>query len=140
MDTNKQCGMCGEVKPILDFHKSKTKRLGAWIYCKSCENKRARERRAKDKDTYRSIRLKNRHGITLNDYNEILRDQNNCCLICGSENTRYKGEMRVLVVDHCHDTGKIRGLLCNLCNLGLGYFKDRVDLLSRAITYLEVNT
>lgn len=75
------------------------------------------------------------YGITLEDYNEKLIEQNNKCKICNQENTfdRYG----VLAVDHDHSTGKIRGLLCYKCNVGLGNFNDNKQLLEKAINYLK---
>ena len=60
--------------------------------------------------------------------------QRGCCAICGT----HQSEMKIrLSVDHDHTTGKIRSLLCKSCNIGLGEFKDRVELLKKAISYLE---
>ena len=60
-------------------------------------------------------------------------NQNNKCLICGNEQ-----DGKDLAIDHCHTTNKVRGLLCNSCNLGLGCFKDNLDILASAIKYLEM--
>lgn len=76
-------------------------------------------------------RLK-KYGITEVDYQTLLAKQNGGCAICGSS-----GERRRLDVDHCHITDKIRGLLCNNCNRGLGHLKDDPALLRLAATYLE---
>lgn len=79
----------------------------------------------------RSCRLKSKYGITLDDYEDMAAEQKGCCKICGE----YMGE--ALRVDHCHTTGKVRGLLCNGCNVGLGNFKDSPEALLSAITYLR---
>lgn len=72
-------------------------------------------------------------GITLNDYNNLLNKQNGKCAICNGEpNSKNK----TLGVDHCHNTGRVRGLLCDKCNRGLGLFLDNIDLLGKAIKYL----
>lgn len=77
----------------------------------------------------REYRLTFKYGITTDEYNEKHKNQNGQCAIC---------EDRVkLVVDHCHKTEEIRGLLCNPCNQAIGLFKDRVELLSKAIDYLK---
>ena len=79
-----------------------------------------------------------KYGISLEEYEKLLKEQNNSCKICqvsveGLQNKRYK----CLVVDHCHATGKIRGLLCNTCNRGIGLLKENVEILQNAIMYLE---
>ena len=78
------------------------------------------------------FRLKE-HGITLEDYERMRTAQRGLCAIC-SEPCCHGGE---LSIDHCHETGAVRGLLCRHCNVGLGYFRDRPDLLGAAINYLE---
>jgi len=64
--------------------------------------------------------------------------QNGVCAICsGGETVKTRGTLRRLAVDHDHETGKVRGLLCNRCNNGLGNFRDDPDLLREAIAYLQ---
>lgn len=85
--------------------------------------------------------LKRRYGITLETYNEIIKKQNGRCSICGDppgDRRARNGTLneRVFDVDHCHKTAKVRGLLCNNCNQGLGQFKDSPRILSNALNYL----
>jgi hypothetical protein len=75
-----------------------------------------------------------RYGITAEQFNEMLARQNGVCAICGQDNTRFG---KRLAIDHDHDTGDVRGLLCNSCNGALGLFKDDVDTLKKAIEYLQ---
>ncbi len=75
-----------------------------------------------------------KRGITLDNYNKKLREQNCCCAICGRDESMLR---RRLAIDHCHDSGQVRGLLCDECNAGIGFFKDSVELLQKAIEYLE---
>lgn len=91
--------------------------------------------------------LKRNYKISLDEYNQMLLDQDLVCAICKKEEVSVdskKGKIRDLAVDHCHTTGKVRGLLCWKCNTSLGKFKDSVENLQRAIDYLnksrEVNT
>jgi hypothetical protein len=79
------------------------------------------------------------HGITLNDYNKMLKEQNNGCAICGNPETDKEVNKKVksLSVDHDHKTGKVRGLLCSKCNKGIGLFQDNIKLLQSAINYLK---
>jgi hypothetical protein len=77
--------------------------------------------------------LKANYGLTVDEYNEKLKEQNHKCAICGLDEIDNK---KKLAVDHCHVTGKVRELLCINCNLGLGYFKDNINSLSTALSYL----
>jgi hypothetical protein len=83
--------------------------------------------------------LKKSFNMTLEDYNQMLLKQNNKCAICNNfekSKTKY-GVIRKLAVDHCHQTGKIRDLLCSQCNRALGGFRDSTEILQNAIDYLK---
>lgn len=81
----------------------------------------------------RDLKLRERFGISVDDYDEMLLKQHGVCAICGG----YCASGRRLAVDHCHETGRVRGLLCARCNIGLGFFdKDGGDLLLSAVEYL----
>ena len=73
-----------------------------------------------------------KYKITESDYYAILETQNSVCAICNQE-------MMVVNIDHCHSTGKVRGLLCTSCNTGIGKLKDNVKILQSAIEYLTIN-
>lgn len=79
--------------------------------------------------------LRNTYGITLDEYNALLTVQNNKCAGCGTDSE--KAQRNKLYVDHCHSTGKIRGLLCQQCNTALGMVKDNINTLSSLISYLK---
>lgn len=87
----------------------------------------------------RNLRFKRRYGITLDTYNTMLEEQKGVCKICGNPPTgiHSSGAPHRLHVDHDHKTGKVRALLCQHCNRGLGYFKDNSDLLIKASEYLD---
>ena len=96
-------------------------------------------RKKETKSTKKAKHLKRHYNISLDQYNEILKDQNGVCAIC------YKGESRMLygkptdlAVDHCHRTGKVRGLLCYSCNIGIGKLREDVTILSSALRYLGI--
>ena len=80
----------------------------------------------------RGSRLKREYGISLQEYDRLCELQNNVCAIC----LKRKGE-EMLIVDHNHKTGKVRGLLCSDCNKGLGFFRDNSELLEKARVYLR---
>ena len=81
----------------------------------------------------RDRHLYHMYRITLDDYNMIYDKQNGRCAICNKHNFECN---KILSLDHCHNTGKIRGLLCSHCNHGLGQFKDDTELLIQAMKYL----
>jgi hypothetical protein len=92
----------------------------------------SRRRANRDRD------LKLNYGLTLEQYEGMAASQGGLCGICGEAPPRT-GPARLwpLVVDHCHATGRVRGLLCARCNIGIGYFRDRPELLTAATGYLE---
>jgi hypothetical protein len=84
----------------------------------------------------RRYTLKHQHGLSVEEYKQLVDAQLNHCAICG---WKWKEGHKNLALDHSHLTGKIRGLLCNKCNTGLGLFNDDPRLLRNAIQYLEDN-
>lgn len=86
------------------------------------------------KTASRTYQLKTKYGITPNEYNSLLENQNHVCAIC-----KTNGNGKRLAVDHDHKTGRVRGLLCNRCNISLGAFNDDKELLLKSILYLEKN-
>jgi hypothetical protein len=145
----KTCIKCGELKLLESFPKRKDYKDGRLNTCKSCESLR-KKKYEYTTDQWKEYRLKKKFGLTLSDYNSILKTQNYCCAICqthiddyvsqcdGSESVfAQRKSKQNFSVDHCHETGKIRGLLCYNCNLLLGNAKDRIHLLSSAIDYLK---
>lgn len=82
--------------------------------------------------------LRKKYGVSLEWYREQLSRQNNVCAICRMPETSViRGKVIAMPVDHCHSTGRARGLLCTKCNRGLGLFGDSVDNLKSAIKYLS---
>lgn len=143
MKDTKKCRICKEVKPISRY--TLRKETGNYrTECKDCQNARRRELKsykkwsAKNKNHLRkyerNYRLEKKYGINSKIYEKMLEDQGNCCAICGSDKPHGKGMFHV---DHCHNTGKVRGLLCHFCNTGLGKFKDDKIILKKAIEYLD---
>ena len=82
--------------------------------------------------TNRKGKLKQRYGLELKDYEAMFRGQGGACAICG--------HIKKLHIDHCHNTGKVRGLLCQGCNHGLGNFNDDSERMATAISYLMGGT
>jgi len=127
----KMCPKCGIVKPLSEFGIANNRGDGRKVYCKMCrkqedndpEFRRARGRRY----VYKG------YGITEAEYDALVLAQDGLCAICHRPN--LKG--RRLYVDHCHRSGIVRGLLCQLCNSMLGMIDDDVDVLVSAISYLR---
>ena len=130
----KTCARCHFPRPFSDFHRDCTSKDGHKSYCKPCNEIYRVEYRKRYPTRQRSSRLKYDYGITVEQYDAMLKKQNHVCAIC---NTFPPGKR--LAVDHNHETGKIRGLLCANCNAGLGWFKENTSRLNAAILYLETS-
>jgi len=78
--------------------------------------------------------IRRKYGITQKQYDDMLMQQDNGCAICGKTE---EPDGRRLAIDHCHATGKVRGVLCNNCNNGLGAFGDNIEGMKKAIQYLQ---
>lgn len=98
--------------------------------CKKCVATIVRETRCKVRQ--KDYDLQRNYGISLEQYEEMFREQSSVCKICHTAKPEEK-----LAVDHCHDTGKVRGLLCSACNKGLGLFKDNEGYLQSAAKYIK---
>jgi hypothetical protein len=88
----------------------------------------------KNKETIRKQNLLKLYNFSIEQYDIMFEEQKGCCKICGKHQSELNQK---LSIDHCHKTGKVRGLLCKHCNHGLGKFKDDVNLLKIAIDYLN---
>jgi len=82
----------------------------------------------------RNTHYMSRYGITVDDYDRMLEEQGGCCAICNTDTP--SGRRGRFSIDHNHETGEVRGLLCQKCNAGLGYFKDSPTILATALKYL----
>lgn len=103
----KKCAMCGDTKPISEFHRCGKR--GHHSYCKPCLLSRPRNRKKTDRT---AGNLRRRYGISVSDRDQLLSAQNGKCAICREVPKRP-------VVDHCHNTGQVRGILCHACNVKL---------------------
>ena len=145
----KTCTKCGEAKQESEFHKRKHGKGGLCSWCKGCQKiidagkylKYANRQKETKKEWYknnshkiREYHLKHNYNLTPQEYEEMLNNQKGCCAICG---TTFCSTGRRFSVDHCHTTGKVLGLLCNICNTLLGKAKDDIEILKKAISYLK---
>lgn len=124
-----KCNRCSVLLDFTNWYPSYSKKR--WHICKDCDKKRQKQHLKDNPEIYERRHLR-KYGVTVNQYNKMLEGQQGVCRICNDPPSR-----RHLCVDHCHETGKIRGLLCVPCNAGLGNFKDNPDLLEEAKRYLE---
>jgi hypothetical protein len=154
----RKCAQCGEEKPLTEYFRTKQGKRGRSYSCKICDYRKKRSSRERVKAAnpaeyarrwreykkryelknperakrcYKNTYLKRDFGISIDEYEEMVRLQNGVCKICGNPDRR-----RGLAVDHDHSTGVIRGLLCSQCNTALGLFKDNPAVLGSAIQYL----
>ena len=141
---NKKCPLCKKLVPLSDFSKAKSRPNGAGTYCKKCARIVAKKWRENNPEkTYRKNRhpgyLKHKYGLTLEQYDQMVEDQGGVCVVCGKPETALGtgGQIKRLTVDHNHNTGEIRALLCDGCNKVLGYAKDDPMLLLQLAIYLE---
>lgn len=138
----KKCPKCLEVKPLETFGSRGGKRRGEPnSYCRPCSALKRKE--SSKRPNVISRMLQYHYGITYEQYQEMHTKQQGRCAICNEEEKRNTGQGRPtnrLAVDHCHKTGKVRGLLCMACNTAVGAFKDDIEILFSAVTYLEQNS
>ena len=143
--TQKTCTCCKKTKPVSEFYRKgiyqKTKKPRYRSHCKSCCSLKAatkwtdnHEFRESRKNVGYKYSLRKNYGITEADYMEMYLKQDGVCAIC-KKSSKLKSSR--LAVDHCHKTGKVRGLLCGQCNAGMGFLQDDIELLCRAIEYLK---
>lgn len=124
------CITCGKRRPLTQLDET-----GICSYCRSSivkENRRDRVPAARRRQALSRARKLASYGIDAETYDSMLEVQQGRCAICGGTN---KG--RVLFIDHDHETGIVRALLCTPCNSGLGHFRDRADILRSAADYLD---
>lgn len=148
-----QCSDCrkARVKRWRDAHPERAKAIALKSRIRNPEAYRARARRwflanhekhlaysaRRRKEKPRLVvsgKLKAMHGITLEQYEAIAASQNHACAICGTPQAEQK---RKMAVDHHHGTGRIRGLLCHNCNVGIGNLKDSKQILTKALNYIH---
>lgn len=154
----KVCSACKQEKPLSKFGRRPEYRDGHRNQCNPCRQERGKAYRQTEKGkaalrryyqrnkhklpktvhcpkATRRYKLKSKYGLTTDEYSSLLKSQNGRCAICETDDP--KGRHGVFVVDHCHDTGRVRGLLCNFCNVAIGRFGDTPEALMRVVDYLR---
>lgn len=150
---SRTCTVCKDTKLLEFFVRDPKSRTGTGAHCRVCAYKKTKEwvkknsekvkqyhieYEAQNGDELKAYRrnwgLQKRHGITHDWYLATLESQGGGCAICGGPANSKDGFFHI---DHDHDTGQIRGILCHFCNTGLGSLKDSVNVLAKAIVYLQ---
>jgi hypothetical protein len=121
----KQCNDCRQLKPLDEFNKSNQNNDGLQYKCRECERVVRRKRTLANPEKAREYQYRHKYGLTLDEVNQYLSLG---CGICGTHLD--------LVIDHCHETGRIRGALCRRCNVAIGQLNDNPTLVSKALEWL----
>jgi hypothetical protein len=129
-----RCSTCKQVKPVDNFNKNRATKSGYHNQCRECQKlwKPSEEQLERYRARTRIWNRKKLTGFTEEQFQQKLQEQNYRCAICGTDDPGVMNWQ----ADHCHDTLSQRGILCHLCNKGLGHFKDNPELLESAIRYL----
>jgi len=157
----KQCGKCKVFLPFSDFEKDNTKKCKTSSSCKNCIKRRQnnpewRDKYRKRRRNYmkklslsennipriREQQIKLKYKLSPEEYIQMIDSQYNLCAICGKPEIavdKRNGKIKALAIDHHHESGRVRGLLCSKCNTGLGMFKDDIELFKAAIKYISNN-
>lgn len=140
MTDTKLCRKCDIDLPLGDFGADASRPDGKHPYCRVCRNGNFREAYKTNpvvKEQARWRAIKHRYGLTRAQFDALWAEQSGCCAICKQEIRQEPGFRMNAATDHCHVSGKVRGLLCQPCNRGLGHFNDSADLLRAAAAYIE---
>lgn len=136
----KECRDCKIGKTKEEYYPSKSYSCGFRAECRDCGKKKAKQHPKTPKQN-RIAKLKKFYNLTLEEYDEMFKKQGGVCAICkGTQATKHTGVGGInmyLDIDHDHETGEVRGLLCGSCNRGLGQFKDNIENVLNAAIYLE---
>jgi hypothetical protein len=134
------CKKCHTEKPLSEYYKTTDRKSGHKTICKECIKSDPLTEKKKQymKEYSKKYSLKSKYNLTEEDYKELLIKQNHKCAICGTDQEEVLNKK--LYVDHDHETGKVRELLCHNCNVSLGLLKESIQTLTRAIAYLDKHT
>lgn len=130
-DNQRYCPSCQQVLPIEEFVRNRRTKSGFGSYCRPCQRAKVAESVKRRHGTTRHYHLKRRYGLGADEVLAMLEVQDSACLVC-----RRRITVETSHVDHDHDTGSVRGILCFGCNGGLGQFGDDPEVLVRAARYL----
>lgn len=139
----KTCGICKETKELDAFHNKKGAKDGKQSQCKVCNIARVKTWQADNPEKHEAnwkhttanrdmfARKAKRYGLSVEELQKLMDKADGKCEICSREPVKW------LVVDHCHETLRVRGIICERCNQGLGLFADNIEFMKSAIEYLQ---
>lgn len=145
----RKCSRCKTEKELIEFQKEKTGRISSC--CKDCRREIYIDWERRNPDKRRKLHIEyyertkkvrrwdlilKKYNVTQEQYEELFNKQKGGCAICKSKEPKHNKSIHLLV-DHCHTTGKVRGLLCNRCNTTLGLVDDNIKNLKTMIKYLK---
>lgn len=147
-ENKKFCSSCDSIKLRNEFTVNSLKWDGLASKCKKCRSVKRHNNRAEDNTNFlayehrpyvirnnKNSSYKRQYGITIDQYEQMLIEQNNVCKICQKpEKSKTK---KNLTVDHSHITGKVRGLLCHSCNVSIGLLKEDLNIIENLLIYLK---
>jgi hypothetical protein len=142
----KQCKKCSQTKQSSEFYPDPRNKDGCMSQCKECNKAAGRKYHADNREVQRKNRinynLKSKYNMTIECRDRMLVSCGYRCEICSSKVTTptSKNESGVANIDHCHTTGKVRGILCGPCNRAIGLLQDSPELLTKASNYLKERT
>ncbi|KKK82008.1 hypothetical protein LCGC14_2807690 [marine sediment metagenome] len=134
MLTKKKCRKCKIEKKLSEFYKTNQNSFGYTSQCKQCRRKTVSSYRKNNKSKINATRIKSTYGITIDEWKSLFEKQKGCCAIC---ETHQSKEVRTFHTDHCHTTGKVRGLLCRACNHAVGNIKEDINIALRLVDYID---
>jgi hypothetical protein len=130
---SKLCPKCGQIKEDIEFNRSSYSSSGLSSWCKDCNKEQCRKHNNSRQGQKNALKRNlSRYNLTIEEFDRLSEAQDNLCAICSKSEEYFPR----LSVDHCHETGKVRGLLCNNCNRGLGLLGDNHETLKKASEYL----
>lgn len=150
-EANRFCRACNTTKPLTDFYRNRSRAKGRYTICKPCWSAKQKARDStpagraarsrycakyrastKGRRKAKDFKLRRDYNITIEDYERMATAQGGCCAICHKPPTKNP-----LYVDHCHKTGRIRGLLCAVCNHLIARVESDAELFGRIVQYLK---
>lgn len=153
MSVEKICNICKISKPLDEFYKVPAGKFGVWAKCIICAKAKYKKYIEENKEHVKAIQTKSKEKrklekpndkfynfiraefqMTPDEYEAIRIKQNFKCALCNRSEFEFKKRLHL---DHCHSSNQVRGLLCSKCNMGLGLFKDNIEVLQKAIIYLQ---
>lgn len=130
------CTRCKEEKLETEFYvrKGRPNGKGRLSECKECTKKRTSKRYKKDPDLINDKRAAKLYGLSLQEVVQMRKDANGICAVCNREGLHHH---KRLVIDHDHETGAVRGLICSRCNSAIGFLGDNIDNVENLLLYLK---